>query len=367
MSKKILIAIAITLVVVVIAGFWVSETALAKDGDTLLRRIRRARPTLGQVTEITDSGFSLLKRDGGEQSFLVDENTRFFDRDKNELTFDDVQVDRWVAVAAPKGVDEPVARFVILIPEDFDPSKMSAVRGTVMEIDLARQTFTLENRQGEVTTLFTDEETIFRGLAEDLADLKEGVLASAIFEEMDDGSLLGRLVRSRYPMTRKGGEITAVDEGAGTFTLVGQRDGEDHTFVVDENTRFRGKDGSVQSLADLQVGMVAIVTAKQIPSDGGGEWVAVSVASADRDDLPEFEVKMIGKVLSVGSSSFTIQGRDGQEYTIQVTDETRFRGRRVRLSSLDDLKKGMWVFVGGTDFGDGTFQAELVWGGRRGR
>jgi hypothetical protein len=81
---------------------------------------------------------------------------------------------------------------------------------------------------------------------------------------------------------RAAGELTAVHPGSSTFELH-TRQGEDLQLVVTEDTRFRSRDGSIQSIGDMRRGMVAAVAAVR---GGDGALEARFVAVGERDDLP---------------------------------------------------------------------------------
>ncbi len=366
MSKKLLIPMIAVLVVALLAGVWLTGDALAQ-GENPQGRLRRARPALGQVTAVGENQFTVQTRNGESRTFLIDENTRIRSKDAKDLSFSDLQVGRWVGVVAPKDSGEqPIARLVVLLPEDFDPEQMQGVRGRVTEIDIAAQAFTLEKRQGEAVTLKVDENTRFTGEVTDLAGLEDGMLAGAVTREQENGDLLATLVRAGNPQDRRqnrqAGEVTSVDESAGQFTLRTLRNDKETTFAVDENTRFRSKDGKVESLKDLKTGMVALVVAR--PAEDGKTPVAALVAAGDRSDLPKFDKRFAGKVTAVGDQSFTIQTRDGQQITFQVTGDTKFRSKGGQVKGLEDLQAGMITLVGAKELGNGEYQAQVVAAGK---
>ena len=66
-------------------------------------------------------------------------------------------------------------------------------------------------------------------------------------------------------------------------------------------------------------------------------------------------MRLLGRVDQVGDHSLTLTTRNGQQVTVQVTNETRFRG----VSGLADLQPGQGVLVLAKDTGDG-YQALLV-------
>ncbi|MBN2550562.1 MAG: hypothetical protein JXB15_15465 [Anaerolineales bacterium] len=362
MSKKLYIPIVIALLVAVIAGAFVSSGAYAKTKEGLAQ-VRRPHTELGKITQVADDRFTMEKRDGSTATFLVNDETRFFDKEKTELSLADVKVGQWVGVAAPKGeAEDRTARLVLILPEDFDPENMSGAAGTISSVNAGAAEFTLKNRQGEEVTFLVNEETKFLGQVADLASLEVGMAGMVRAEEQDDGSLLAISARAGYPVAKKVGEITAVNQDDGTFTLKTLRGGEELTIQVDEETRYRTKDGELNGLGDLQPGMMGAVLARS--SGEEGVFQAAVVIALDKKELPKVDKRAIGKVLSVDKNAFTIQARDGQEYTFQVTGDTKFRSRGGQVQSLEDLKEGMLVIVGAKELGNGEYQAQVVLAGR---
>ena len=94
MSKKIYIPIAIALLIALLAGLWVSSDALAQ-GTGPAARLRGARRILGQVTAVGTDQFSIKTFKGKELSFLVDENTRYYN-DGGTLKCQIKSGDTWV-------------------------------------------------------------------------------------------------------------------------------------------------------------------------------------------------------------------------------------------------------------------------------
>jgi hypothetical protein len=361
MSKKIYIPILLAVVAAGAIGLLVVNSAFAKEGG-ILNRFKRANGVLGRVSAIKTNEFTVTRRDGSEMSFLVTDETKFLDRDRNELTSDDIVVGGWVLVAAPgKSGDKLTARVVVILPEDFDPENMAGYRGTIAGVNISANEFTLKTKNEQEVTIAVDENTNYKGEAADLADLETGMGAGVTAEKQSDGSLLAQGVRSSYPLARKIGQVTAIDQAAGTFTLKG-RDGIETTFVVNAETRFRSKNGKVNSLADLTEGMVGAVVAVNDPAFSNP--LAKMVVAADKQDLPKVNVRFAGKVTAVDSKSFTIQTRNGKTITFQVTSDTRFRSRDGSVKSLADLKEGMIVGVGAKDLGNDEYQAQVVVAGK---
>ena len=178
--------------------------------------------------------------------------------------------------------------------------------------------------------------------------------------EQDDDTLLAVVVMARFPLIKHAGTVTSVGVSANTFDLK-TRSGDDLTFSVDENTRFRSRDGLVQGLGDLQPDMVAFVTAGK---EADGTLKAVVVAAGTPEQLPKFDFRTAGKVITKDKNSFTLETRNGEQYKFKVTGETHFRSRGGWLEDLDDLEIGMRVIVGAKELGNGQYHAQLVLAGR---
>jgi hypothetical protein len=275
MTKKIAISVLAALVLSLVAGLAASNQVLAQ-GAGPLGRLLRARPVLGQVTAIGKSDFSVEKKDGTELTFQVDESTRYRSKDKAELAFADLKTGQWVAVVTGRRLGmRDLARMVVTLPEDLDPTQFEGARGEVVEVNPAANQFTLENPQGEKTVVTVDAETVYRGQVASLTDIKEGMQAGVISKETTGDGLVARIVRA-----------------------------------------------------------------------------------GDRSDLPVADLWIGGKIVSLEKNAFTIENRDGKQYTFQTDSDTRIRSREQR--SLADLKTGMAVLVGAKDLGNGSYQALVI-------
>jgi hypothetical protein len=213
-----------------------------------------------------------------------------------------------------------------------------------------------------------NSETVYRGEATSLADMQVGMLAGVISKEMAGDGLVARIVRAGNPGGKQSGrpadihfgEITGVNTAAGTFTLKPQRTGQELTVSVDQSTRFRSKANEISGLKDLKSGMFAMLVIK---TAAGEEQTnvplkAVLVAAGDKSDLPKADLWVGGRVVSLGKNSFSVENREGKQYTFQTTGDTRIRSREIH--SAADLKTGMLVLVGANDLGNGSYQAQVV-------
>lgn len=361
MSKKIMIPILLTLLGSLLTG----STAMAHE-DQPPQRPKRGRRSFGQVTSVGDDRFTIQDRRENEHTLLVNEDTRFRSKDREDRTFEDLQTGQWVAgESSYNSQGELVARLVITLPEDFNPSQRlgRGVRGHVSYVDSAADTFKLKTLSGEELTFLVDGKTIYRGGVQSLGDLEQGMIATVGALEQNDGTLLAVALLARFQLVKKAGTVVAVDPTTSTFELHTRR-GEDLTYVVDENTRYRSRNGYVQSLTDLQPEMIAIVVAKEQPGDDSNLAVMVAAGSTEQITI---DLRMRGRIILVNEDYFILEARDGEQNIFRVTEETRFRSRGGIVQGLEDLETGMIVFVGARKLDDseagliGQYQAQVVW------
>lgn len=122
------------------------------------------------------------------------------------------------------------------------------------------------------------------------------------------------------------GEITAI--GTDEFT-VQPTEGDELTISVDADTRYAG---DLESFDDLEVGMsVGVALAR-----GEGQVLAKAVVSGALLDAERAR----GEVTDVGSDSLTIETRDGDSLTFEVTGDTEFHSRDDSVASLSDISVG---------------------------
>jgi preprotein translocase subunit YajC len=275
MSKKFLIPVIAALLLALAAGVWTFADASAQDLGPMGRQ-RKLPRLLGQVTDVAADQFTIQTKAGQERSFRFDETTRFVDPQKQELSAEDLQVGSWVGIlVARKSGEPPLARAVIILPADFDPANWAILRGKVTGVDVPGNAFSLEDKDGQVTTLKVDADTKFTGQVGGLADLQVGMHAQARAEKQSTGDLLAKSVRAGMPSDQRFlGKVTAIDEQAFTIQT---RKGESITFQVTEETRFRSRKGLVSGLEDLEVGMPVGVGAEDL---GNGQYQALVVLAA---------------------------------------------------------------------------------------
>jgi hypothetical protein len=150
------------------------------------------------------------------------------------------------------------------------------------------------------------------------------------------------------------GQITSI--GDSSFTL--QVKDNEVTILVTDDTVFKNQDGTEASFGDLEI----------------DRWVAGRAARNDDDALvarqvillPEdFDpaninlIKLGGEVdkINNGQNTFTIITKDGESVTLNVDENTRWKGP---LSELKDLEKGMKVGLAAKEQADGSLLAKVI-------
>ncbi len=177
-------------------------------------------------------------------------------------------------------------------PADFDPENYAGVCGCVTGVDLPGSAFTLEDKDGQATTVNVNPDTTYRGQVTGLADLQVGMLAQAITEKQANGDLLAQSVRAGTPADQRFlGKVTAVD--ADSFTIQ-TRKGETLTFAVAPETVFLSRKGLVDSLDDLKAGMPVAVGANDLGTAStrqSGFWQRQSSRINFQSPVWHFEMK----------------------------------------------------------------------------
>ncbi len=132
-------------------------------------------------------------------------------------------------------------------------------------------------------------------------------------------------------------------------------------FGVIETTRFHSRDGAIDSLEDVLPGMLAGVAAV---AETDGSLTAVNLVLGSPDDLPVYDQRRSGRIVSVGNDGFVLKARNGEQITLAVDEETIYRGGAGKVQGLQDIKPGMAVLVGMDNLNDGRYLARLVAVGR---
>lgn len=349
----------IPVVLMLVVSLVFPAAVLAADEAPATEGTRGMR-TIGQVISLSPEALQ-LETNKGERTILLGEGTRYRAFKGGEASYDDLQVGGWVGVLVTLDENgQAVARWVIILPEDFDPSQgLGRLRGKIIAVNPETESFIIRNGEAGEVQVFVTQRTRFVGGAHQFDDLQPGMLALVVGRPQDDGSFLafGLGVRVTRPKVKRfAGQITSVDVQQASFDLLTRR-GEAVTFQVTEKTRFRSRDGSIQGLGDLQPGMLALVVAS---SDGDGSLKAWLVVAGTAEDIPHFDLRAAGEVVSVQEDGFVVQTLKGEEITLQVTDATRFKSRSGEVQRLEDLQEGMRVLVGAKQGEGGQYQALIV-------
>jgi len=244
-------------------------------------------------------------------------------------------------------------------------------RGLGQVTALAEASFTVVTRSGQSRTLQVDGATTFEdrsGEPRAFSDVEIGDWLAGTFERRGPETLVARRVtilgpEIRRPELRAAGEITAVDASGSAFDLH-TRKGEDLRIQVTAETRFRGREGSIGSIDDLEPGMVAAVTADRAD---GGALQALAVVAGWREDLPgggDVDLRVAGRIVSVEGDSLTILTLAGAEKTFSVDGSTVFRSRDGSVDGIEDLQPGQRAIIAARQVAEGEWMAVWVGVGR---
>lgn len=241
------------------------------------------------------------------------------------------------------------------------------VVGEIIWVDLRSSAFGLHARSGEEHRFEVDRSTHFRspdGSVKGFSDLEAGMRALVIGFRGEEGLIARMMVavkkEPRPERIRVIGEITGAVKASGSFSLMKQN-GDILTIQTNERTRFRSRDGSIQGIEDLEIGMVALVIGLERED---GSLVALTVAAAHKEDLPDNLRWFRGEITDVtlGRGTFTLQAHEGASVAFLTSDRTRFRSRDGSVTDIDDLKRGMVASVGAVEKEDGLFALAVVVG-----
>lgn len=266
----------------------VALVIVAAKQDDIPDRVRVFGEIMGVVS--TRGSFSLEKRDGKVVTILTNERTRFRSRDGSIQGLDDLETGMVAVIIAVEQEDGGLLALVVAAGYKEDlPNNLRMFKGDITKVVPGQGSFTLKTQEGEVISFQTNDRTRFvsrDGSVTDIHDLKKGMIALVGAVEKEEGSLMAIFVAAadfpdRPVDVRVGGQIIYLGERSFTIET---RGGDRMTFSVDGSTRYRSRDGSVEGFDDLQVGMIAIVGAKELRN---GElkavWVGVGRSSAERD------------------------------------------------------------------------------------
>jgi Domain of unknown function (DUF5666) len=371
MTKKILIPVALVLLASMIAG----GVALAQSGGNpaqpgaaaslsnlargLAARLAPLRNSaaIGQVDTTSQTRLVIRNLSGGLHTYQLDGQTRYLDENGQPAIAQELAAGRWVLVqASRRGLTAWVARSVYLLPASFNPPQdlNLLVAGQLSGANSAARTFSLLARSGREWTFALGQGAVFLGQPKGLSDLAPGMqVVVAGIHAAQGGSPTAYLVFARQRLVRYAGSISAVDAASSTFTLQLRSGGQDLTMQVNAGTQFRSQNDQYKSLADLQPGLLAAVQATE---QGQGQWVASLVTVAAPAQVQSYDLRLVGRIVSVSGETLVVENLRGWQYIIQLTADTRFTGR---LTAAGDLQAGMVVALGANKV-DGVYQAQTI-------
>jgi hypothetical protein len=361
MKKKILIPILI--ISILILG--TSQTALAASNDPPATEdfTPRRRVKIGQITEIGEGQLTVKALNGNIYILLIDESTRLMSRDSEAYDYEDLEAGMWIGCRAKLGEDgEITATTIIVLPDTFNPEILPnrRISGKVNSVNTKESLFTLDTREGQSVTIYTDGNTRFAGQVESLAELEDGMLLQIGVKEQEDGALLAIIVWAReYTRDKLGrimGTVSSIDLSTNTFTIQ-TRQGEEMTYSVNADTRFISKDKTVEELDDLSDEMTVIIVFSKLEDE---DTLAKAVLTADKQDLIGKHAVGIVKEVQVGKNTLTIQTSNGQELTFIITESTRFFSHDQSIDKINKVKKDMHIGVKYVSLENGEFVAKVI-------
>ena len=221
--------------------------------------------------------FSIETPDGVEMRFFVDEKTRYGGQISS---LEELEVGMGAGVAYTE--DNEGKLIAVGLIAGTAPDLIKA-KGEVTAVDAALGKFEIVTADGTRMRFFVDEKTRYQGQLSSLEDMKVGWQAAVAAKEGEDGTLTAVLVIAgiRPETVRAEGIIVGVDAAAGKFRLE-KGDGTILTFLVNENTTYKGQ---IEGIRDLEEGMRAAVGGYE---DQEGNLIARVVAAGNpQNERPE--------------------------------------------------------------------------------
>lgn len=261
---------------------------------------------LGTISDIylDSSSFTLIKKNGETQRFLVTERTRFRSRDGSIQELADLESGMSVLVGAVESNENQGGSLEVILIAIANPNEQSArerVGGEIESVDAGRNLFTLITRQGTEQAIIATDQTRFisrDGSISGVNDLEKGMYTVVIGTRSEDGDLLalrvaiadqGVLQWAKKINLHASGQVITV--GIDSVTIE-DTNGEQFIFLVDEETVFRSRSGDVKGLDDLKSGMKVLVGGQRL--DEGhikAIFIGVGRANAETTYLAEPEVE----------------------------------------------------------------------------
>lgn len=274
-----------------------------------------------------------------------------------------------IAQAAEQGQREPpsVGDVVTQRERESIRHKILRLRGQVQLVIPGRSIFIIQTRGEDRVSIKVIDRTRFHspdGAVQGIRDLERGMLVQVrgIRSGEDfEGDIIALEVSAaaREDIVSARGRIHRVDISAERFVLE-TADGTRLTVLTGERTRFFSPGGEVDSIADLEAGMVAGVLGA---AREDGTVLALRVAVGRRDEIRDHLVRSAGEITRVlpGQSTFWLLSRDGQLLKLQVRERTQFRSADGSIQDIHDLEMGMRARVAAYETEGGELIALRVW------
>jgi hypothetical protein len=315
---------------------------------------------LAQIVSVDDNAFTVKTFNGKEMQIKVDDQTHYWLIGQGKGDYEDLEIGRWViGFWHGKDGNEITARHVILLPEDFDPENLPdrRVGGLVQWVNLGDKTVTIETRNKEILTIQVKQDTHYIGKNKTLSDVKEGMVVLAGVKGEENETLEAVFFSAQYLVKRTAGTLSGVNADDGMLTIKSLQNDE-ITYKVNGNTKYISRNDEIKQLNDLEIGMLIVVSTK---AGDQKDHLAISIAAISKEDLPEFDLKVTGKVSAITKGKFSIESEDGNAYTFQTDGETIIRGLPGKLARILKTKIGTRVFVGANQLEDDTYLAKVIY------
>ncbi len=302
------------LVLVVVVTMLTTGVVFAED-ETSQGKLRR----IGEITgvDLEATSFTLHTLSGEDLRFIVTERTRFRSRNGAIEGIEDLSIGMKAFVSAVQDTDGDLIALLVAAGEANELPELRRSSGTIVYVNLEENSFLLAMKNGKVQKFDVGPRTRYKsrdGSVNGLSDIDPGMLAVVVALDREDQTPLALWVgvteaanrRERFTVI---GEITNVVPGQGTFELEA-RSGKIFHFSITEETKFRSRDGSIEDIHDLKKGMHALVVGFR---NREGSLIALGIAAGYVEDLQgisEGDIRPLGRIISLGNQSFTIEGRN---------------------------------------------------------
>lgn len=308
------------------------------------------RKVLGRVSTVsTDTKSFLLYTASGENlTFYINDDTNF----KGILNgFIDLRPGMMALVAANNTNGNTLMAEVVFVRK-----RTNTFAGLVSSIEYGSSQFSITLENNDEVIISVNDATEFRGEISSICNIQTGMNVLVRTTQEKDGTHTARFVLARLKTEKWKGRISSIDNDSGSFELI-TRQSEGLTFLVNEDTRYHSRDGSIQSLEDLQSGMLGLIVAKK---QSDQSWLATQIIVGNKARWKMLDLRVRGKITSINQDSFIIEDNNQREVNLLVDEKTIFQNKKGDLENLHDLEPGMIVFVGAKQLEDNNYLARLV-------